>query len=238
MWQPNLLHRKIHWHLPSPLLFPPTTKNPNTKQVHKGHPTVYTSLKCTIAANYDCTNKELKELNEAVSDALPHVVTWPGLDKTALKHHLLHLAKIHSHTTIFHLTTNCTIKSQGRPWGQNLYQKHVTHQILEHLIKNLPHKNKIRTCVQFQVTSLCYGRMQLKMTSFFHTANNYHQSQHIHTFIKATVISRICTNPDPDSPRSKMNRYKAKLIKRGYKLQEIEWHFNDKIMLYHPRINI
>ena len=94
MWQPNLLHRQIHWHLPSPLLFPPTTKNPNTKQVHKGHPTVYTSLKCTIAANYDCTNKELKELNEAVSDALPHVVTWPGLDKTALKHHLLHLAKI------------------------------------------------------------------------------------------------------------------------------------------------
>ena len=114
------------------------------------------SPNCTLVA-HACTsmytNIEFNELKQAVNDVLPQVVSCQGLNNTVQKHHVVRLVET--------LLTNNYFSFNGKLYHQTIgaYMGEIPspeicdirlHQLLEHLIKNSPHKNKIITHVRFR----------------------------------------------------------------------------------------
>ena len=99
------------------------------------------------------TNMEFNKLKQAVKDVLPQVVSCQRLNKTVQKHHVVRLVET--------LLTNNYFSFNGKLYHQTIGASMGAipspdicdirlHQILEHLIKNSPHKNKIITHVRFR----------------------------------------------------------------------------------------
>ena len=153
---------------------------------------------------YDCTsmytNMEFNELKQAVNDVLPQVVSRQGLNNTVQKHHVVRLVET--------LLTNNYFSFNGKLYHQTIGASMGAipspdicdirlHQILEHLIKNSPHKNKIITHVRFRDDGFMIWENATKedITNFFHTANNFHHllkfthllSKQETTFLDTTV---------------------------------------------------
>ena len=88
------------------------------------------SSDCILIA-YECTslyiNLEFNELIKAVDEALPQEVSWPKLDKSMLKTHVVQLLQSYSQTTASYSTTNFTTKLSEPPWARSHYPKYVTY---------------------------------------------------------------------------------------------------------------
>ena len=140
------------------------------------------SPNCTLVA-YDCTsmytNMEFNELKQAVNDVLPQVVSCQRLNNTVQTHHVVRLVET--------LLTNNYFSFNGKLYHQTIGASMGAiaspeicdirlHQILEHLIKNSPHKNKIITHVRFRDDGFMIWENATKqdIINFFHTANNFH----------------------------------------------------------------
>ena len=122
---------------------------------------------------------EFNELKQAVNDVLPQVVSCQGLNNTVQKHHVVRLVET--------LLTNNYFSFNGKLYHQTIGASMGAvpspeicdirlHQILEHLIKNSPHKNKIITHVRFRDDGFVIWENATKedITNFFHTANTFH----------------------------------------------------------------
>ena len=169
------------------ILFHPIVKRQNTYIRDTPHfirmiESLQASPNCTLVA-YDCTstytNMEFNELKQAVNDVLPQVVSCQGLNNTIQKHQVVRLVET--------LLTNNYFSFNGKLYHQTIGASMGAipspeicdirlHQILEHLIKNSPHKNKIITHVRFKDDGFMIWENATKedITNFFHTANNFH----------------------------------------------------------------
>jgi len=151
--------------------------------LHTKHTPHFIRMIESLQASPNCTsmytNMEFNELKQAVNDVLPQVVSCQGLNNTVQKHHVVRLVET--------LLTNNYFSFNGKLYHQTIGASMGAipspeicdirlHQILEHLIKNSPHKNKIITHVRFRDDGFVIWENASKedITNFFHTANTFH----------------------------------------------------------------
>ncbi len=125
------------------------------------------------------TNMEFNKLKQAVKDVLPQVVSCQRLNKTVQKHHVVRLVEMLLMNNYFSFNGKLYHQTIGASMGAIPSPEICDirlHQILEHLIKNSPHKNKIITHVRFTDDGFMIWENATKedITNFFHTANNFH----------------------------------------------------------------
>ena len=139
------------------------------------------------------TNMEFNELKQAVNDVLPHAVSCPGLNNTVQKHHLVQLVEIPLTNNYFSFNDKLYHQTIGASKGAipspEMYDIHL-HQILEHLIENSPHKDKIITHVRFRDDGFMIWEKATEenITNFFHTANSlHHLLKFTHTVSKQEI---------------------------------------------------
>ena len=155
---------------------------------------------------YDCTsmytNMEFSELKQAVNDVLPHAVSCPRPNNRVQKHHLVQLVEIPLTNNYFSFNDKLYHQTIGASKGAipspEMHDIRL-HQILEHLIENSPHKDKIITHVRFRDDGFMIWENATKeeLTNFFHTANSFHHllkfthtvSKQEITFLDTTVYT-------------------------------------------------
>ena len=138
------------------------------------------------------TNMEFNELKQAVNDVLPQVVSCPGLNNTVQKHHPVQLVEIPLTNDYFSFNDKLYHQTIGASMG-TIPSPEICdirlHQILEHLIENSPHKDKIITHVRFRDDGFMIweNATEENITNFFHTANSFHHLKFTHTVSKQKI---------------------------------------------------